>query len=173
MQAWHQQALNHEELFWKAKASTKYILDAYQNTFSFYATVKGRRSKAVSRLKLDGDWCDDKYVIHDHAVEFFKNEVSAKPCGEPDLFLNLSTKLLNMGRITRCYFPLRQGRRLKMMFSMCGDSAPGQDGLSIHFYVFCWDIVGKDIFQAAISFFFFKYTCQIIFGKNYMHGTED
>lgn len=85
----------------------------------FHATVTARRAK----LKIDGDWCGDKSIIHDHAINYFKSQLFAEPCGDPSDLIEVIIKLIDSHNNDLLLPPPPCEKVKDTVFSMCAYSA--------------------------------------------------
>ncbi|KAK8658040.1 hypothetical protein V6N13_036255 [Hibiscus sabdariffa] len=67
--------LDQEELLWRQKSRSDWVLLGDRNTAYFHRKAKQRKVRNhITSLQLpDGSWCDDEYVLRSEAAKFFQD----------------------------------------------------------------------------------------------------
>ncbi|KAG6510216.1 hypothetical protein ZIOFF_028225 [Zingiber officinale] len=119
--------LDMEEIFWKQKASAKWLGEGERNNTFFHNMASGAH---FFEEHLMGEYfvCDSVSMdVIWHLVSLEENQVLlALPSFEE----------------------LKQ-----VVWEMFKDSAAGSDDFSVVFYVACWDIIKENLYQAVLDFF--------------------
>ncbi|GMI91175.1 hypothetical protein like AT1G43760 [Hibiscus trionum] len=73
--------LDHEELLWKQKSRSDWIVHGDRNTHFFHRQAIARKQhNNISSLKLDdGSWCNDPSQLQNAATEFYKSLFALDP----------------------------------------------------------------------------------------------
>ncbi|XP_010518579.1 PREDICTED: uncharacterized protein LOC104793852 [Camelina sativa] len=142
-----------EELFWKQQSKEKWLREGHQNTRFFHGSVQRRRvqNRILSLLDVNGIEQFSEGSKGEIAVEYF--------CGlfartNPDMIaesLNgLLPRVTNQMNDDLTRDVTAEEIRLAA-FSIRGDSTPGADGMSRHFYQHYWDTVGTQVVEEIVS----------------------
>lgn len=107
------------------------MLDSDHNTSVFHATIKARHAKAVTKIKIGDNRCVDKSIIHDHAVHYFKDQLTSEVTKD---LVGIILKLVgDTNNHMLLSIPTMEEVNY-VVFDMCPNSAPGPDGLIAFFF---------------------------------------
>lgn len=147
----------YEEAFYKQKSRVQNIQLGDQCTNYFHKVVKGKKARNAinSLVNADGIKLVEKADIVKESVDFFK-----KLLGTAN---EAKSSIEELKDILKFEWSEEQKKILsksvsadeikKTMFSIISDKAPGPDGYTSHFFKKSWDVVGRDVINAVMSFF--------------------
>lgn len=150
-----------QSIFWGQHAKLLWMNKVDLNSRYFHNSVKIRHHKNLVRSIQDtyGNTFIDQAGIENSFSNFFKNLWSSSSSHNLDFFLHaipddLPTLTdLDRESLTR---PVTKYEVYKTLKSMSCGKSPGPDGLNVEFYIFYWNLIG-DQFYNAISYFFFHW----------------
>lgn len=151
----YSQALHILNDFWKDKAKNAKFIDGDRNTAYFHRSVKIREAQNfISMLKHGDEVLTDASNIEAHVLHYFTNIFTVNPPHEvndlPDRLIPSLVTEADNALLTS----LPSAEDIKnVVMALSGDSAPGPDGYSGHFYQSYWHIIGSDVVQATQFFF--------------------
>ncbi|KAG7572529.1 hypothetical protein ISN44_As09g008890 [Arabidopsis suecica] len=149
------EAYREEELYWKLRSKEKWLRDGDRNTKFFHGSVQRRRvQNRILSLFDDNDLEQfSEGSKGEIAVDYFRKMFSSStPSLIPealDGMLPRVTDSMNQ-ELTK---PVTSEEIKKAVFNIRGDSTPGADGMSAHFYQTYWDIVGPQVIAEVKQFF--------------------
>ena len=148
-------SLLEEEKFWRQQSIVEWLKEGDRNTAFFHNTVRGRRLKNKVLMLRDvfGQENYSEGSKGNIAVEFYRDLfMSSNPMDMEPLFVGFPVKVTETmnEKLTR---PVTPEDIRRAAFGVKGDSAPGEDGLTGHFYQRYWHIVGPKFVQAVQGFF--------------------
>ena len=130
-------------------------MEGDRNTKFFHSYVQKRKQKLhIFRIRNElGNWCMDKDEIERLPIDSFKSQLNSQHMSEENDLLDNIPSLLNYEEKTALSkFPTLE-ELYEVIKSMDQNSAPGPDGFNGYFYIYCWDIIKEDLFNAFLEFF--------------------
>ncbi|KAL5716607.1 hypothetical protein ACHQM5_009747 [Ranunculus cassubicifolius] len=146
--------INLENDMWQQRAKSKNLFEGERNSSYYHNRVKIRAAKSfiTSIEDKDGKLLRDHEEIKNHIVQAFQDRFARKPVEMDNDLLNLIPNSMS----THCAVLDRipdEDEVKATVFTMNAGSSPGPDGFHGLFFQSCWEIVGKDVTRAVISFF--------------------
>ncbi|KAI0524770.1 hypothetical protein KFK09_004155 [Dendrobium nobile] len=146
---------NQEEMYWKQKATTKFLVEGDRNTKFFHslANMKRVRNHVFKITNDDGVILEEEEAILqsgvDHFCKFFNKDQLQEtslnsyiiPCGISD------TDNLHLTMVPS------EEEVWNVMQTLNGDSVAGPEGFTTIFFIKTWHIIKKDILEAVCDFF--------------------
>ena len=155
----YNQALTLLNKFWQDNNKNARYQEGDRNTAFFHRNAKIRAAQGYINLLKDGDTVfSNPTNIENHVLHYFTNIFSTSNQYEENelpnkVIPNIVTPEDNAMLIA---LPLSNEVR-SAVFDLKGDSAPGPDGYSGHFYQHFWHIIGTDVVQSTKQFFTHNY----------------
>ncbi|CAN0866442.1 Transposon TX1 uncharacterized 149 kDa protein [Linum grandiflorum] len=150
-----EQRWNDEELFWKQRASTRWLKEGDRNTAFFHTSANCRRQQNyIARLKdMDGNWIVNEKKLrdcaHQYFVDIFTRRAPSQPTDGLENFPQCVTQEMND---TLCRDITSEDVRTAV-FALGADKAPGPDGFSGEFYRSFWNTIGEEFCSEVKDFF--------------------
>ena len=147
--------LQREEMLWRKKSRTKFLVAADLNTKFFYLiTIIIRRRNAIDFLKnQQGIWVSGREEIGKCFEDFFTNLFTSSNPSIPSNLENLITPSLFDEDIEMLSKIPSPEEIKEVVFSIGSNKAPGPDGMSVHFFKCYWNIIGGEVIEANTTFF--------------------
>uniref|UniRef100_A0A1J3K9V2 Uncharacterized protein n=1 Tax=Noccaea caerulescens TaxID=107243 RepID=A0A1J3K9V2_NOCCA len=148
-------AYKEEELFWRQKSREQWLKAGDKNTKYFHNCVKGRKIKNKILMLLDESGCEhfSEGAKGNIAVEYFRDLfMSSNPFDLISLFEGFTPRVTqSMNEMMTA--PITNDEIKRAAFSIKGNSAPGEDGLSGFFYKRFWHIDNESVLEEIQGFF--------------------
>lgn len=148
-----EEILSKEEIFWKQKSREKWLAEGDRNSKYFHNTTKFNRTiNTISRIKDQSDSeIDNPSKIAKTFVNYFQtllNNLEGSNKLEQDLLLKEIPKILTAedNKLLNQPFSLEEVKQV--VFNLDPEKSPGPDGFQAFFYQNCWNILGKDLWEA-------------------------
>jgi hypothetical protein len=141
-----------EEVSWRQKSRALWLKEGDSNTKFFHRLANShRRHNTIEALVVDGQLTDDRTVIQDHIVEFYKKLYSEqyqwRPKADDLSFLSIDED----DRIwMECEF--EEDEIWAVIQNFKGNKALGLDGFTMAFFQKCWEILKIDIMAVLKEF---------------------
>lgn len=141
-----------EEVSWRQKSRALWLKEGDSNTKVFHRLANShRRHNTIEALVVDGQLTDDRTVIQDHIVAFYKKLYSEqyqwRPRADDLSFLSIDEEdRIWMER------EFEEDEIWAVIQNFKGDKAPGPDGFTMAFFQKCWEILKTDIIAVLKEF---------------------
>ncbi|XP_025640980.1 uncharacterized protein [Arachis hypogaea] len=150
-----EKAYLNEELYWKEKSRVKWLREGDRNTAFFHRKFKVcTMGNKICRLvggnrEVVSSQADIARVAEKYFTGIFSstNQVDLEPFLAD--FESKVTAFMNR----RLQKTVSDEKIKRSTFSVHPQSAPGDDGMTVKFFQFYWDIVNEDVTRAVKSFF--------------------
>jgi len=155
----YNQSLQLLNKFWKDKNKNAKFLEGDRNTAFFHRNAKIREAQSYVSLLKDGETVlNNLNDIEQHVLQYFTNIFSAPTSYVANdlpnrLIPSIVTEAEN-NMLTA--IPLHDEIKGAIL-DLNGDSAPGPDGYSGHFFQHFWNIIGADVVRSTQYFFTHNY----------------
>ncbi|KAG7567399.1 Ribonuclease H domain [Arabidopsis thaliana x Arabidopsis arenosa] len=149
------EAYREEELFWKQKSHEKWLKEGDRNTRFFHGSVQRRRiqNRIISLLDSNGIEQFAEASKGEIAVDYFRLMfTSSNPDAISESLEGMLPRVTSQMNSVLTRTVTSEEIRAAV-FSIKGDSTPGADGMSGHFYQNYWDIVGPQVVEEVKQFF--------------------
>ncbi|KAL6225674.1 hypothetical protein ACLB2K_004523 [Fragaria x ananassa] len=149
------ESLRIREMFWREKSRQRWLAEGDRNTSYFHAMCRVRKAQSSITLLREGSQLfEDCASIQNHILDYYTN-IFAKDrgCHDTGLVSRVIPSLVTEEENNRLIEVPSSDEIWSAIKSMDPESAPGLDGFNGHFFVSCWDIVGRDV-VAAVQYFF-------------------
>ena len=115
-------------------------------------TDSNRKKSVISELKVEGNICSDETIISKEIGNFYSKlyAKSQVEIGEDKKFFPDSLPKLTEDQRDQCEGRINQGECIEVLKEMKLNKSPGNDGLSVEFYVTLWQVIG-DLVLAAFN----------------------
>lgn len=136
-----------EEIHWRQKFRFLWIKQGDKNTNFFHKIANSnRRCNWIDKLEIDGDFTDDKNLIRNNILEFYKDLFSEKESWRPSWNCSELASISDQEKewLERPFDEIEVTRVVKMVE---GDKAPDPDGFNMCFFKRCWHIVKEDVLK--------------------------
>ncbi|KAM6590718.1 hypothetical protein CsatA_013323 [Cannabis sativa] len=149
------EARSRKAIYWKQRARIAWLKDGDKCSKFFFlsAAIRGRRNAIECILNKHNVWINERELIGQEFLDFFKDIFSGTDYDRPldcgHLFRE-RISLANQVEAVEC--PSREEIR-KTLFAMSNHKAPGPDGMSVLFFKHYWESVGEDFCDAVADFF--------------------
>ena len=155
----YSQALNLLNCFWQEKSKNVRFLEGDRNTAFFHRQAKVREAQGhISILKNGDEILSTTEAIESHVLNYFNNIFAvSESYEENDLPDRLIPSLVTLEDNTMLTTVPSSDEVKRAVFDLNGDSAPGPDGFSGHFYHHFWHIIGADVVKSTQHFFVHNY----------------
>ncbi|KAL6224831.1 hypothetical protein ACLB2K_003686 [Fragaria x ananassa] len=142
-------------MFWREKSRQQWLAEGDRNTSYFHAMCRVRKAQSSITLLREGSQVfEDCASIQNHILDYYTNIFAKdKGCHDTGLVSRVIPSLVIEEENNRLIEVPSSDEIWSAIKSMDPDSAPGPDGFNGHFFVSCWDIVGRDV-VAAVQYFF-------------------
>lgn len=144
-----------EDIFWKQRAGTKWVLQGDTNSHFYHQFASGRRRKnTISVLSTEDGEVRGQQEITTHIVDFYKKLFGPSETCNMSLGVNFwptDTKLSSLQR-TDLVKPFEKEEIKQVVMSLRENSAPGPNGFGPGFFKKCWDIYNKDMYDMFQDF---------------------
>lgn len=102
----------------------------------------------------NGDCVEDKNLLRDHILAFYKGMLGTKkPVTALDLLVLERGPLVSQAAGTKLLQPISSKEVKQALWSITANKSPGPDGFSSGFYKKAWPVVGESICLAVKEFF--------------------
>ena len=134
-----------EEISWRHRSRELWLKEGDNNTRFFHrmANVHSRRNW-LSKLKVDDRWHTEEIDVKNSVVGVFKKlyteEGGWRPGVEGLPFMRLASIEAEWLEV-----PFVEGEVFAALLDLGKDKAPGPDGFTMTFWLFCWDVVKIEI----------------------------
>jgi hypothetical protein len=141
-----------EEMSWRQKSRALWLKNGDSNTKFFHWPANShRRHNAIETLMVEGHLTDDKTVIQDHIVDFYKKLYSEQYQWRPrtdDL------SFLSIDEDDRLWVEreFEEDEIWGVIRNFKCDNAPRPDGFTMAFFQKCWEILKTDIITMLKEF---------------------
>ncbi|KAL5568310.1 hypothetical protein UlMin_024885 [Ulmus minor] len=147
--------LTREELFWKQRARTDWLIASDRNTKFFHSQASGRRRKneIIGILNDSGNWVTDGKNIEIAVCHFFSNIFSSSNPSPEDVdgAARAIHKTFSEEARSSLASPFTAEHIRCALFDMNPSKAPGPDGFHAVFFQKNWDIVGPKVTKACLA----------------------
>ena len=146
-----------EETSWRQKSREIWLKEGDKNTKYFHkmANAKARRN-FLSKIKVNGANLSSLEDIKEGVCRAYQSLLSDSGDWRPSIN-GLNFKELGEGLASSLEVMFSEEEIFAALSSFCGDKAPGPDGFTMAFWLFCWDVVKPEILG--------------LFREFYLHGT--
>lgn len=153
LMATYKQALHVQELFLRQKSRVKWLNCGDGNNRFFFNSCKNRwnMNKSIS-LEHDGVTSTSHRAIFEVAVQFYSSLMGTERCVAP-IPEGLHFSTLSPTQSSMLVRPFTSDDIFSSIKHMAKNRCPGPDGFSTEFFVSSWDVIGKDVSEAVLSFF--------------------
>ncbi|XXG74779.1 hypothetical protein AAC387_Pa07g3408 [Persea americana] len=150
----YEETLKRQAAMWCQKSRVNWLQHGDRNTSFFHAsTISRRQRNKIFYLKLQNvKWSSDLDMIKENIVGFYQKLYTSKNPSSNDICSLVEPKL-TASMVAAFNEPVLPVEVKTAIFQLGALSAPRPNGMSGIFYQHCWDIVGKDLVDAVISFF--------------------
>nr|DAD38904.1 TPA_asm: hypothetical protein HUJ06_013226 [Nelumbo nucifera] len=144
--------LGQEEDYWYQRSNSFWLRDGDANTKYFHTAASTRkRTNRISRLMDDeGNWHDDPSSLCQVVQDYFRKLFSLSSSHAIDGFDFVDCKVLDSEN-EKLLSPFSFEEFKESVFQMHPNKSLSPDGLNPAFYQKFRPLIGKDIFQAAVS----------------------
>ncbi|KAL5539767.1 hypothetical protein UlMin_045145 [Ulmus minor] len=147
--------LTREELFWKQRARTDWLIAGDRNTKFFHSQASGRHRKneIIGILNDSGNWVTDGKNIEIAVCHFFSNLFSSSNPSPEDVdgATRAIHKTFSEEARSSLASPFTAEHIRYALFDMNPSKAPGPDGFHTIFFQKNWDIVGPKVTKACLA----------------------
>ncbi|XP_041020448.1 uncharacterized protein LOC121262091 [Juglans microcarpa x Juglans regia] len=136
-------------------AKKTWLTEGDQNTRFFHSVINKRRKQGfISHIVLpDVSVLETAEAVHQGAANYFHDFLTGGTRVElVDLSPLISAKISEVENEILCMMPSEEEVK-DAINSIPKYSSPGPDGFGSAFYIECWDIIKKDVIEAASEFF--------------------
>jgi hypothetical protein len=141
-----------EEVSWRQKSRALWLKEGDSNTKFFHRLANShRRHNTIEALVVDGRLTDDRTVIHDHIVEFYKKLYSEQYQWRPRAD-DLSFLYIDEDDRIWMEREFEEDEIRAIIQNFKGDKALGPDGFTMAFFQKCWEILKTDIIAVLKEF---------------------
>ncbi|RVW42464.1 putative ribonuclease H protein [Vitis vinifera] len=146
-----------EETSWRQKSREIWLKEGDKNTKYFHkmANAKARRN-FLSKIKVNGANLSSLEDIKEGVCRAYQSLLSDSGDWRPSIN-GLNFKELGEGLASSLEVMFSEEEIFAALSSFCGDKAPGPDGFTMAFWLFCWDVIKPEILG--------------LFREFYLHGT--
>lgn len=142
--------------WWKQRAKVRWIEEGDSNTHLFHSIASARnRMNRILELKLpNGERTQDGMAIMQIIQEFLKQKwqnQAITETGWPSLEAHKEVVEQFAEILDRDVSEEEIG---KVVFSLGGNRAPGKDGITASFFKNFWNLVGRQVSDACLDFFY-------------------
>ncbi|KAJ9697075.1 hypothetical protein PVL29_009023 [Vitis rotundifolia] len=139
------EARNEARESYKSWSRELWLKEGDNNTRYFHrmANAHGRRNW-LSKLKVDGCWHSEENNLKNSVVEAFQKLYSEDEGWRPSID-GLSFSVLGSSEAEGLEIPFSKGEVFVALSDLGKDKAPGPDGFTMAFWLFCWDVVKAEI----------------------------
>jgi hypothetical protein len=141
-----------EEVSWRQKSRALWLKEGDSNTKFFQRLANShRRHNTIETLVVDGQLTDDRTVIQDHIVEFYKKLYSEQYQWRPRVD---DLSFLSIDEEDRIWMEreFEEDEIWAVIQNFKGDKAPGPDGFTMAFFQKCWEFLKTDIIAVLKEF---------------------
>ena len=150
-----------EEIFWRQRSRVSWLSEGDRNTKFYHACASQRkRANQINGLKDENDIMQsDQLVISNIAVEYFHQLFNSS---NPDCIQEVVSQVdsvvtPDMNESLLCQVSGEEIQRT--LFQMSPSKAPKLDGMTALFFQKYWHIVGDNVSNAILDFFFIQEEC--------------
>ncbi|KAL6138078.1 hypothetical protein ACLB2K_063364 [Fragaria x ananassa] len=143
------------EMFWREKSRQWWLAEGDKNTSYFHAMCRVQKAQSSITLLREGSQVfKDCASIQNHILDYYTNIfANDEGCHDTGLVSRVIPSLVTEEENNRLIEVPSSDEIWSAIKYMDPDSAPGPDGFNGHFFVSCWDIVGRDV-VAAVQYSF-------------------
>ncbi|KAJ9696951.1 hypothetical protein PVL29_008942 [Vitis rotundifolia] len=141
-----------EEISWRQKSRELWLKEGDNNTRFFHRMANFHfRRNWLSKLKVNGCWHTEENNLKRSVVGAFKALYTEEGGWRP------SVEGLPLRRLASCEAegletPFSEGEVYAALSDLGKDKAPGPDGFTMAFWLFCWDVVKMEIMGFFMEF---------------------
>ena len=149
------QSLEEEEKFLLQKSRVQWLKNGDRNNSYFFNQIKvnWNRNKIKSVKNAAGNFVQGHENISQIAVDYFQEFLGSPQCSRCVDLSDIPTEKVSSTQVNFLLAPITNDQIFHSLKSMERNKAPGPDGFTVDFFIFCWDIIGHS-FCAAIQDFF-------------------
>ena len=150
-----------EEIFWRQRSRVSWLQEGDRNTKFYHACASQRkRGNQINGLRDENDVLQtDQLVISNIVVEYFHQLFNSS---RPDCIQEVVSQVDSIVTPDMNVSLLHQfsGEEIRRaLFQMSPSKAPGPDGMIALFFQKYWHIVGDDVSNSILDFFFIQEEC--------------
>ena len=134
-----------EEISWRQRSRELWLKEGDNNTRFFHrmANVHSRRNW-LSKLKVDDCWHTEEIDLKNSVVGAFNKLYTEEGRWRPEVE-GLPFMRLDSIEAEGLEVPFAEGEVFAALSDLGKDKAPGPDGFTMAFWLFCWDLVKVEI----------------------------
>ncbi|KAJ9681586.1 hypothetical protein PVL29_020449 [Vitis rotundifolia] len=134
-----------EEISWRQKSRELWLKEGDNNTRFFHRMANFHfRRNWLSKLKVNGCWHTEENDLKNNVVGTFKVLYTEKGGWRPGVE-GLSFKRIASHEAEGLEIPFSEEEVLAALSDLGKDKAPGSNGFTMAFWLFCWDILKTEI----------------------------
>ncbi|KAJ9708014.1 hypothetical protein PVL29_000195 [Vitis rotundifolia] len=142
-----------EETSWRQKSREIWLREGDKNTKYFHKMANARaRRNFLSKIKVNGVTLSSIEDIKDSVCRSYQSLLSDSGDWRPNIN-GLNFKELGEGVASSLEVMFTEDEIFAALSSCCGDKAPGPDGFTMAFWLFCWDVVKPEILGLFREFY--------------------
>nr|CAN79448.1 hypothetical protein VITISV_004425 [Vitis vinifera] len=134
-----------EETSWRQKSREIWLKEGDKNTKYFHKMANARvRRNFLSKIRVNGVTLSSIEDIKDSVCRTYQSLLSESGDWRPSIN-GLNFKELGEGVASSLEVMFSEEEIFAALSSCCEDKAPGLDGFTMAFWLFCWDVVKSEI----------------------------
>ncbi|RVW42450.1 Transposon TX1 uncharacterized 149 kDa protein [Vitis vinifera] len=146
-----------EETSWRQKSREIWLKEGDKNTKYFHKMANARaRKNFMSKIRINEVTLSSSDDLKEGVCRAYKSLLSEPGDWRPNIN-GLNFKELGEGLASSLEVEFSEEEIYAALSSCCGDKAPGPDGFTMAFWLFCWDVVKSEILE--------------LFREFHLHGT--
>ena len=146
-----------EETSWRQKSREIWLKEGDKNTKYFHKMANARaRKNFLSKIRINEVTLSSSDDLKEGVCRAYKSLLSELGDWRPKIN-GLNFKELGEGSASSLEVEFSEEEIFAALSSCCGDKAPGPDGFTMAFWLFCWDVVKSEILE--------------LFREFHLHGT--
>ncbi|GMI69001.1 hypothetical protein HRI_000569400 [Hibiscus trionum] len=139
--------LDQEELLWRQKSRSDWIVEGDRNTRYFHrrATIRKQKHKITSLKLQNGTWCDDDAILQEEATRFYEHLFSRDTSPTDPFTSTVTYPAIHSDIMQRLHEVPSNDEIHDALRAMAPLKSPGWDDLHAEFFQRQWPIVGSSI----------------------------
>ncbi|RVX09662.1 F-box protein [Vitis vinifera] len=141
-----------EETSWRQKSREIWLKEGDKNTKYFHKMANARaRKNFISKIRINEVTLSSSDDLKEGVCRAYKSLLSEPGDWRPNIN-GLNFKELGEGLASSLEVEFSEEEIYAALSSCCGDKAPGPDGFTMAFWLFCWDVVKSEILELFREF---------------------